>query len=361
MTGNFYKSVREEAHNIRVRRDARRLVDNESWIEPDPGSSLQEAREDPPTPVRHVVDGFLPEGISVMAAQFKAGKTTLGIDLAACLASHSNFLRYFEVDDIGGNVGYWNLEVDEPQMFEWQDRRVKKGANRIFTSHLRGKRMDFIQDNIAEWTVKWLVERDIEQWTIDPLGRMLDEENDPAEFNRWFRQLEMIVAEARVRATLILHHAGHPVMGQTDGMPRARGASSILGNSDANIGYRHSGDIGEIPPDSRRYISAFGRGISLWPELTLDYEYNTGTLHVVSDSKGREYDKMEHGIEQVVNAIEQAGPWNLNTTSLKEYIDGQSGFRAKVISAAERSGDIVSKPSGRNSKVFALQSQMGRS
>jgi hypothetical protein len=345
----------------RVIREARRVIDNESWMPPDPGRSLTESRSDPPDPVRFVIDSFLPEGISVMAAQFKAGKTTLGIDLSACLVECHDFLDYFEVDEIAGNVGYWNLEVDEPQMFEWQNRRIDRGASRVFTAHLRGKRMDILQPHIAEWTVRWLTGFDVDVWLIDPLGRMLDEENDPATFSRWFRQLEAIVTEANVRSTLIMHHSGHAAAGEIDPMPRARGASSILGNSDANIGYRHGGEMGAIPPDSRRYISAYGRGVSLWPELTLDYEYSSGRLFVVDDAPGRDYDQMEHGIEQVISAIEEAGPWILNTTALKDFVDGQSGYKAKVVSYAVRAGKIMFKPTGRGGKVFATPEQLGPS
>lgn len=101
--------IEQLARLERNRRAARKLVDAEGWKAPDPGRSLADSRKHPPAPVCHVVKELLPEGISMMSAQWKAGKTTLGIDLAACLAADCDFLEYFEVNDLGGNIGYWNL------------------------------------------------------------------------------------------------------------------------------------------------------------------------------------------------------------------------------------------------------------
>lgn len=346
--------VEHHIANIRARRMALRIVDNESWTPPDPGRSLADSRESPPDPVRHVVEGLLPEGISILAAQFKAGKTTLGIDLSACLASGSRFLGHFPVAKLDGNVGYWNLEVDEPQMYEWQDRRIRKGADRIFTAHLRGRKIDLLHEPTAEWAIHWLKEREIDAWIIDPLGRMLEEENNPSEFNKWFRSLEGIVAEAGVRATLIPHHAGH-ANGEdmADAVPRTRGASSMLGNTDANLGYRHGGKLGAMPPDSRRYLSALGRGVEVWPELTLDYESATGRLYAIENAPGREADRSERLADKAVNAVAEAGDWKLNNKALKEAIGGNSADRSKAIAAALKAERITSKVEGRET-LYAL-------
>jgi hypothetical protein len=351
-SAEFDNLVSRYATSIRARREATRIVDSESWTPPDPGRSLAESREKPPSPVRHVIDGLLPEGISILAAQFKAGKTTLGIDLSACLVSAQKFLDHFEVDNLSGNVGYWNLEVDEPQMYQWQNRRIRKGADRIFTAHLRGRRIDLLHEATAEWAIDWLRKWETEAWIIDPLGRLLDAENDPAEFSRWFRVLEMIVAEAGVRAVLIMHHSGHAAMGQADSVPRARGASSMLGNTDANIGYRHGGDLGAMPPDSRRYLSALGRGVEVWPELTLDYEYTTGRLYAIENAPGRNADKLSRLADKAVSAVAQAGDWNLNNGELKEAIGGNAADRSKAISAALREGRIISRSEGKGKQTF---------
>lgn len=291
----------------------------------------------------------------MMAAQFKAGKTTLGIDLSACLATDHDFLDYFEVNDLGGNVGYWNLEVDEPQMYEWQNRRIKKGSNRVYTAHLRGHRMNLLHEATADWTINWLKDRDIANWIIDPLGRLLDDENDFAGFSRWFTELERIVYEAEVRMALIMHHSGHAGVGMADSIPRSRGASSMLGNTDANIGYRHGGELGSMPPSSRRYMSALGRGVEVWPELTLDYDPATGRLHVVEDAPGREADKREQLSSLAVDAVTMAGDWVLNYTTLKAAIGGNTAKCQRAISEATSQGKIITKTEGKGkATLYAL-------
>ena len=350
-----YSEVQGIVARKRANAEADIILRNESWREPDPGWSLEAARADPPSPVRQVINRLLPEGISMLAAQFKAGKTTFGIDMASCLISGEDFLNYFEVDRIAGNVGYWNMEVDESQMFEWQDRRVKTGAGRFYTAHLRGRRMDLLHDLTAEWAVNWLKNRDVDVWFLDPMGRMLDEENSSAVFNKWFQRLEAIATEARIRACLIIHHSGHAGAGMDDMIPRARGASAMMGNTDCNLTYRHAGALGEMPPDSRRYLSAFGRGIELWPELTLEYDYGNGSLYTVEGAPGRKGDRLERGIEQIIAAIQEAGDAELNNSDLREYMIGTASDKSAAIKAALRSGRIkTEKKPGSNALFYSL-------
>jgi AAA domain-containing protein len=337
--------VERLADHERALRAARRIVDNEGWKAPDPGRSLAEARKSPPAPVLHVVEGLLPEGISMLNAPYKVGKTIFGIDLSACLVSDQDFLNHFKINDIGGDVGYWNLEVDEPQMFEWQNRRIKRGASRVHTAPLRGRRMDLFHEPTVEWTIDWLKDRDIVSWIIDPLGRLLDDENNPSEFNRWFRELERIAYEADVRMVLLMHHSGHAAVGQADSVPRARGASSMGGNTDANLSYRHGGSPGSYAPNSRRYLSAMGRGVDV-PELTLDYESGTGRLYVIEDAPGREADKLDGVVQKAVEAVTLAGDWVLNNIELQEAIGGNAAVRRRAITAALDDGAIISRSDG---------------
>jgi AAA domain len=337
--------VEQFAETERARRAARRIVDNEGWKAPDPGRSLAEARKSPPPKVLHVVEGLVPEGISMLNASYKVGKTTFGVDLSACLASGRDFLGRFPINDIGGNVGYWNLEVDEPQMFEWQNRRVDKNASRVHTTHLRGQRIDLFHEAAAEWTIDWLKDRDITSWIIDPLGRLLDDESNPSEFNRWFRELERIVYEADVRMVLLIHHTGHPAVGQSDATPRARGASSMGGNTDANLSYRHGGSLGSYAPNSRRYLAAMGRGVDV-KELTLDYDSGSGRLYVVENAPGRDVDKLGEVVEKAVDAVTIAGDWKLNNAELQDAIGGNADARRKAIKAALNDGLIISRSDG---------------
>lgn len=350
-TAEDFKDELHWRNTYRSQQRARDWLRNEGWKSPDPGRSLADARLDPPSPPRHIIHNLLPEGISMLAAQYKAGKTTLGVDMGACLVSGDDFLEYFDVDVIAGNVGYWNLEVDESVIYEWQDMRIKRGASRFITANLRGQTMDLLHDRVAEWTVRWLKEYDIDVWMIDPIGRMLEEENSSSEFSRWFRALERIATEAGIRATLLIHHSGHAASGQEDSIPRARGASSMMGNTDCNISYYHSGDLGSSPPNSLRYLSAFGRGIDQH-EISLDFDKRTGRIFVV-DGASRYRDILDRYIDLAVAAIEEAGQWVLNRTELKAAIGGHAGNRDKVINSAVSTGVIIARKDGK-ATVYAI-------
>src|SRR5215831_6710716 len=82
-----------------------------------------------------------PRGNITSSCAVQAGKTTLGLNLAASLISGEEFLDWFEVEQLVGNVGYWNLEVDQSQMFDWQKLIIPRNTDKMFTAHLRGKRI----------------------------------------------------------------------------------------------------------------------------------------------------------------------------------------------------------------------------
>jgi hypothetical protein len=338
---------RRELARLRIQRRARAELDAEGWEPPGTGQTLTAARRNPPQPVHQTVQGVVPEGISIMAAQFKAGKTTLAINLADALGSGADFLGAYPVDFPAGRVGYWNLEVDEPQFYSWLDRCVKDStaADRIVIQNLRGNPVNFLNKPHADWTVQWLLDNDIRAWVIDPLGRMLDEENSNSEFNRWIRELERIVRLAGVHTVFIPHHTGHGIAGQ-DGMPRARGASAMLGGTDVNLSYRHGGELGGYPPDDRRYLSGFGRGIDL-REVTLDFDAATGRLFALSEAPGREADREDRLATKAVDALALSGEPRLNSTALQEAIGGNAAGRMKAINASVRAGLIVREKDGR--------------
>jgi len=351
MRAEDFSEVQVALRRKRANAEADRMLANESWAPPDMGVSFAEELKDPPAPVRHIIEDLLPEGISMLAAQFKAGKTTLGLNLAASMVSGDNFLDWFELEQLTGNVGYWNMEVDHPQMFAWQEKIIRKYPEKMFTAHLRGKRMDLLHDAVAELTVKWLKGHDIESWILDPLGRMLDEENSSAAFNKWFQRLEQIVADAGVRATLIIHHSGHAGVGEGDAVPRARGASSMMGNTDCNLFYRHAGGLGEMPPDTLRFLSAFGRGVDV-PEITLDYDESTRHLSADNSAPDRKHTKLYFDIDRAVQAVEEAGDWELNKTQLKAAMGGHAAGRDPAIDAAVRDGRLITKKIPGNKAVL---------
>jgi hypothetical protein len=389
----------DELHRQRIRRIVRQKLDLEEWQAPPAGRSLDLARKEPPRPVRQMVPGVIPRGIVILSAQFKAGKTTLAIDLASCLRSGEPWLGQYAVPWLGGTVAYFNLEVDESEFHSWLDKRVprritcscpdehhedcgyepkkcrKLGCHSMececwadgeclcgddecncecevtdITAHgivhypLRGARLNLMDPHTEEWVIGELREHGARVWIIDPLGRMLENENDNSEFNSWLRVVERIAREARLDLVFVLHHTGHN-QGDDD-IPRSRGASAMMGGTDANLAYRHGGALGGYPPDNKRYLSGFGRGIDL-EEITLDFDFASSRLYVAESSNGRAADAEARLADLAVTALELADDERLNRGDLEIAIGGKKENQAKAINSALKAKKILKVQEGR--------------
>ncbi len=328
--------IEKEKQRLRVQAIARRELAAENWTEPEDNGSLDDQFENPAEDPGFLVYSLFPaEGIHQVVAQWKAGKTTLiDVNLAACLASGEPFLGWYQVKFDRGNVGIWNLEVSAGMLQRWLFARglTADQRKRIFPLHLRGSSVDLQSPTCADWAVKWLKKHETKVWIIDPLSKLYrGKENDSTEFNEWWRTLEDIMRRAGVDVTIIVHHAGHASVAEADGIPRSRGTSAMMGNPDVLVSYRHSGGMGEKPPDSRRYLSAFGRNVD-FPEITIDFEDSTQRLYQVSDSGGRDSDRTRRQAVVVHEKCKLAGQ-RLKTGDLKKALG--TGREADKVAAIE--------------------------
>jgi hypothetical protein len=231
-------------------------------------------------------------------------------------------------------------------MFEWQEALTadENARARIFTGHLAGSHIDLLSRLQFDWTVNWLLERKIKAWIIDPLGEMLAHENDNDEVRQWFRALKEIAKIAEISVVFVPRHTGHAGQGEGDSMPRGRGASVTYGTVGASFTYRHGGNLGDSPPDDRRYLSGFGRGVDLRPEITLDYEPATGRLFRV-DSAGRKGDQIMRLAYKAADAVAMhSGP--INSTKLKRAMGGRPASALEGIGMAVDDGLITETVGG---------------
>lgn len=263
---------------------ARQRMALEDWAEPEDEGDLAYQIDHPEPDEGDLVRGLIrSRGIVLINAQYKTGKTTLAsVNLPKALVTGQPFLRKFSVE-FGDHecVGIWNLEVDRQDLVDWLDRvGIPPGEHkRIYPKCLRGNRsVDFRNPLAVDWTVRWLRERGITVWIIDPLSKLYrGDENSSTEFNEWWSALEEIMQRAGVRVAVLVHHSGH------GGEGRARGTSAMMGNPDVLVEYRHGGNHGELPPDNKRYLRAFGRRIDQ-PSVTLGY--NPATMELFMDENG---------------------------------------------------------------------------
>jgi hypothetical protein len=296
-----------------------------------------------------LVEELFPDGmICQINAQFKIGKTTLVINLVQSLSTGEPFLRRFPVhSEFKGHIAHWNMEVDQKTLLGWYRKQAlpDHARARVFPLSVRGNiSLDFMSDVVMDWTIKWLQNNNIKVWIIDPLSKLFrDDENSNYEFNQWWLRLEHIVREAGVRLAVIVHHTGHS--GE-----RARGASAMMGNPDVLLSYTHSGKLGEVPPNTRRYLSGLGRGVEL-SSTEIDFDRETSALFCTDSGTTRIQAKSHIKARQAGVAV-----WNahapINTGDLYKVLGWQqSGTELRdnktALERAEDKGYIVRQKQGR--------------
>ncbi len=268
-----------------------------------PTRSMVDAMNSPLSEPAQLVDGMvIGEGITLLSAQNKTGKSTVGINLVkAALEGGDLFgqLPTHLTDDAG--VGVWNAEVSAATYEKWMREHGvdDEYAKRLQFFHMSGYSVDLMLPIWREQAVAWLREHNVKLWVLDPLSKIYrGDENSATEVNAWWMALREIMSQADVPAAFVIHHAGHT---DDDRRARARGSSAIEGDPEVVLSYRHGGKPGNFPPDNRRYLSGVGR-IDGIVSLTLDYETATRRLLVDSASQGFAADRQVQDDETVARA-----------------------------------------------------------
>lgn len=267
----FATEVEREAHRLRVRDSALRKVSRERSGDPAEIRSipLDEFLAQPDPEAAFRVDRMWPiGGRVVLAAQYKAGKTTLVGNLVRSLADGVLFLDEFAVEAVDKLV-LIDDELDERTLRRWLREQGIQNVAAIEVIPLRGKLASFDlldPETCAEWAAKVqgadVVMLDCLRPILDALG--LSEDKDAGRFLVAF---DSLLARAGIGDGLVVHHMGHS--GE-----RSRGDSRILDWPDATWKLvRHSSteDGGEPDLEGPRYLSAYGRDVALG-ESRLEYE-----------------------------------------------------------------------------------------
>jgi hypothetical protein len=267
--------VKYRKRKLLVDQIARAELTAEGWTPPDNGRDLREDLKRDIPPVRYVVEGLMTEDSNVIInATFKAGKTTLAINLAAALADRKPLFGKFAVRRTKGRkVAWWNFELGENTALNWLRDMNIKSPQYIHQLSLKGRPMPFLSDHVRDWTVRWLKANRIDTWIIDPLSAVYTgEENSNTEAEAWLKAVDEIKRRAHVGNIILVTHTGHS--NSSGAGQRTRGASRWPGWADAT--WTYSGDP-DHPNDTARYLSAFGRDVSV-DQFTLAYDEATRTL-----------------------------------------------------------------------------------
>lgn len=258
----------------RVRRDARRILDAEErpLVQRPEVLTLRERLARPRDPVRWRIEGWQPvRSRIVLAAQFKAGKTTVTGNLARSLLDGDDWLGRFKVDPISGTVVILDFEMGADQGDDWLGAQRIVNDDRVIPIWMRGNAAAFdILDRgrRAEWAAElrrlncgYLV-LDCLRPVLDALG--LDEHT---EAGRLLVPFDALLVEADIAESTVVHHMGHT--GE-----RSRGDSRIRDWPDVEWRLvRQDAD----DPASPRFISAYGRDVE---QGESQLSYNAARRHL---------------------------------------------------------------------------------
>lgn len=253
-----------------VRTDAtkylREIEVKESWLPPDDEDDFSLRLLNPPPGLQYAIEDVLPlRGNAMISAMFKAGKTTFMLEVVRALCDGTPFLGRYAVNTTG-RVAMWQYELDASMMDQWLIDTQLEHPENLRLLNLRGRRIPLDTEYGQKWAIKWLRDREIRTWIIDPAVKAMigwGDENDNNAVTLFTDMLDEIKEKAGVSELIIAHHTGRAEMAQ--GEERARGATRWDDWPDSRW------ILTKMQGSNTRFIRMTGRGADL-PECALSYD-----------------------------------------------------------------------------------------
>jgi hypothetical protein len=333
-----HRLVTREVENLRVRDDARLRFAAEragELVLPDL-IPLDEFLARPLPSATHLVDTLWPRGGNViLAAQWKAGKTTLRDNLLRALVDAEPFLGRFATHaDDDGRLSLMDVELDERTLQRWLTEQRFQHPERVSVVALRGRAATFniLDDRTRARWASLLRDAGITRLALDCLRPVLDALglDEHREAGRFLEALDALGADAGLTEKFIVHHMGH-------GSERARGDSRLLDWPDAAwklTRLKTDDDPTLDDPSGPRFLSAFGRDVNL-AEVELTFDDSTRHLMIGAAAgnrtQARSRAKVDAILPDVLAAIRESP--GVSTRGLREAC---KGARAADVDAAAK-------------------------
>ncbi|MFC4903451.1 AAA family ATPase [Kocuria oceani] len=339
------KLILLEMERLHVRAEAKRRLDaQECDAQAIPAPvRLDEFLAVPDEETAYRVEQLWPTGGRVMlAAQYKAGKTTLMGNLLRALVDGDDFLGEFSTAPVRDVVLIDN-ELDPRTVRRWLRAQGIRNQAAVRVLPIRGKVSSF--DLLDEATRSaWadvirgadVVILDCLRPVLDALG--LDENHDAGRFLVAF---DALISEAGAEEAALVHHMGH-------NGERSRGDSRILDWPDATwkLVREDSED-----PSSPRYFSAFGRDVE-HPETAL--QFDELSRHLSMGAGSRKDAKAEGALTDVLALLDRTSG-GLSGRAIKDALLGESDWSRQQIEDAIKLGrkrrEIFAQQGPRNSTI----------
>ncbi len=311
---------------------------------------------EPEEPVRFRIAGLLPTGArALLAAQFKAGKTTMRDNLVRSLADGTPFLDEFAIEPLedGRTVVVIDNEMSRGQLRRWlADQGIGRpeivrvvvlrgqvGKFNLIDPYTRAAWADHLRSANAG-----LVIFDCLRPVLDALG--LSEDKDSGKFLTAF---DALLHQAGVDEAVVVHHMGHS--GE-----RSRGDSRLRDWPDVEWRLvREQPPAGEEPdPAAPRYFSAYGRDVDVL-EGAVTFDPNTRHL---SRSEGTRRDAGgRRALEDVLDVL-QIATEPLSGRAVEMSMQNSGHARNDIRRALKigiRDGLIETQPGRKNSTLHSVR------
>jgi RecA-family ATPase len=290
------------------------------------------------------IEGLWPTGGNILiAAQYKAGKSTLISNALRSFADGAKFLDQYRVQP--GRVVLIDDELDPRTLRRWVRDQGIVNTVQVDVVSLRGRTALF-DLTVPEVRARWAdIIRGADVLIFDCLRPVLDalglsEDKDAGIF---LTGLDALKHEAGIGEAIVVHHMGHS--GE-----RARGDSRLKDWPDVTWTI-----VREDPddPSSARYFKAYGRDVDL-AETALDYD--EPTRHLSLGHGNRKDQAASSMLTDLLALLRSRGELNgseLERELLDESHSGRNELRAAIALGVSR-GQILTRRGPRNSVIHSL-------
>jgi hypothetical protein len=307
-------AVARRAYEFRVNDEARQLYQSQEAARlghhrPQP-VILADFLSVPDEDATYRVTDLLPVGgRALLAAQYKAGKTSMVANLLRALVDGGKFLGRYPVEPVG-RVALIDTELDERMLRRWLRDQGIKATNNVAIVSLRGHQstFDILNDATrAAWsemlTGCQFIILDCLRPCLDALG--LSEDKDAGRFLVAFDEL---LKQSGVGEAVVVHHMGH-------NSERSRGDSRLLDWPDVLWKIIRDTDEDDNTEGGNRFFSALGRDVNV-AEAQLDWTEADRSLVICGG--GRSDQRAQDAIEDICAVLSR--PENSNGLSQSQLI-----------------------------------------
>ncbi len=348
----FRRDVLSEVRRLEVRAAARREYSELHAPEAQPFDAglLTELMERPEQLSWRIEGVHAADGVLLVVAHRKAGKTTLLLNLARSYLTGERFLGEFDVTPIEGRVALLNYEVSSPQITRWASQ-AGVPADRLFVVNLRGRLNPLASESEVQRLRELLQQKQVEVLMVDPFARAFagvgENSNDSTQVNAFTGLLDRLAYDAGCSEIVLTNHTGW----NTD---RGRNSTALEDWPDAIL------TMIKDKSNESRFLSAIGRDVDVEQDL-LEYDPGTRLLRLTG-AGGIKVAKMaanqEALIEEIVKIVaREPGVDNTDLGAALKLagLNFQRGDESKAAREAHERGLIVRRKSGRRQCHFPAE------